>query len=145
MIVSNNSGVACDCASCGTPQWYDRGVCQGCSSASDVTHTWIARCATGGAPEGAPKAVLQLAAAAGDQLINVWADLVLLRGLSPYLVPPSHNLVQYSSPTWYVERGIEATVQYLVPADPGFAERLNRASLWANQSLLVRLVSTFEV
>jgi len=205
VIVSNNSGVACDCASCGTPQWYDRGVCQGCGSASDVAHTWIAQCAPGGAPTplwpfsgfpyertnhcpselaavlpksghhliisrcfpvssahrrnpvvGAcqngqsrvqrmrPKLFYNLRAAAGDQLINVWADLVLLRGLSPYLVPPSHNLVQYSSPAWYVERGIEATVSTLVPADPGFSERLNRASSWANQSLLVRLVATFE-
>lgn len=142
--VSTSSGVACDCAVCGTPQWYDHGVCQGCESGTDFEHTWIAQCDTGGTPKSPPDSILQLEGEVGDRLVTVWADLVLLRGLSPYLVPPTHSVVQYSSADWYVERGVQATVQYLVPADPGFAERLNRASSWANQSLLVRLVSTFE-
>jgi len=36
------------------------------------------------------------------------------------------------------------TVQCTVPTDPGFAEKLNRAGAWTNQSLLVRLMATFQ-
>lgn len=143
-VLSGNSGVACDCATCGSPQWYEHGVCCGCQSSAGFTHTWIARCETGGVPEAAPDPVLRLEVAAGDRLIDVWTDLVLLRGLSPYLVPSPHSVARYSSPAWYAERGIQATVHCGLPADPGFAERLNRASSWANQSLIVRMMTTFE-
>jgi hypothetical protein len=76
--------------------------------------------------------------------VDVWTSLVLVRGLSPYLTPAGQVVMQYSSPPWYVERGVDVTVQCSVPTDPGFAEKLNRASAWTNQSFLVRVVVTFE-
>jgi hypothetical protein len=78
------------------------------------------------------------------QLVEAWTNLVLVRGLSPYLTPSQQAVVQYRSAPWYIERGVDMTVQFTVPTDAGFAVRLNNASCWTNQSLLVRVVATIE-
>jgi hypothetical protein len=142
--MSTNTGVACECNTCGGPQWYDHGVCQGCGTDQSIEFTWVARSGTGGTPSAAPAKELRLESGACVQLVDVWTNLVLVRGLSPYLTPAGQAVMQYSSPPWYVERGVDVTVQCTVPTDPGFAEKLNRASAWTNQSLLVRVVATFE-
>lgn len=143
--MNTNTGVACQCNSCGGPQWYDHGVCQGCRTNQGIEFTWVAKSGTGGTPAAAPAKELSLESGACVQLVDVWTNLILVRGLSPYLTPVGKAVIQYSSPPWYVERGVDVAVQCTVPTDPGFAEKLNRASDWTNQSLLVQVVVTFEV
>lgn len=142
--MSSQSGVACECSRCSGPQWYDEGVCQGCSSDQHLVSTWIARAASGGAPAPAPASSLALERGVSAQLVEVWTSFVLLRGLSPYLTLPSQAVARYRSPPWYRERGVDITVRATVAPDAGFADRLNRASYWTNQSLVVRAVATVE-
>ena len=40
MSVINNTGVACECSRCEGPQWYDSGLCLGCSTDLGITYTW---------------------------------------------------------------------------------------------------------
>lgn len=142
--MSTNTGVACECNTCGGPQWYDNGVCQGCGTDRGIEFTWVAKSERGGTPSGAPAEELRLLSGACVQLVHVWTNLVLVRGLSPYLTPAGQAVMQYSSPHWYVERGVDVTVQFTVPTDPGFTEKLNQASAWTNQSFLVQVVAIFE-
>ncbi|NIO04546.1 MAG: hypothetical protein GTN74_08005 [Proteobacteria bacterium] len=142
--MSKQTGVACECSGCGGPQWYEKGVCQGCGSEAGIAFTWVAKTEKGGTPSAAPTDVLRLEAGVGAQLADVWTNLVLVRGLSPYLTSSGQAVMQYSSAPWYVERGVDMTVQCTLPTDPGFADKLNRASSWTNQSFLVRIVTTFE-
>jgi len=143
--MSTDSGVACQCKSCARPQWYDHGDCQGCGTDKDIESTWVAtKPCKGSTPSAAPARKLCLESGACAQLVDIWTDLVLVRGLSPYLMPAGQAFMQYSSPPWYVERGVDVTVQCSVPSDPGFADKLNRAGAWTNQSLLVRIMATFE-
>lgn len=140
--MSTATGVACECTKCSTPQWYDNGVCQGCRSGSDIQFTWIANPKEGGRPPGAPGHTLQLEPGARTQLIEIWDNLVLLRGLTPHLKPGGSGVVEYSTPPWYVKRGVRCTVRFAKPwREP---EKLNRASGWTNQSFIVRAVATFE-
>lgn len=142
--MNTNSGVGCECMICGGPQWYDDGVCQGCQSDTAVSYTWIARSAAGGVPSAAPAYDLHFESGATAELVRVWDNLVLLRGLCPYLTSSGPAVAHYSSAPWYVERGVHMTVQCTVPTDSGFADRLNSASSWANQSLLIRILATIE-
>jgi len=142
--MNTNTGVACNCTGCSDPQWYDAGKCQGCNSDTNITFTWIATTEQGGIPSAAPGNLLQLEKGVGAQLVEVWTNLVLLRGLSPYLTPSGQSIVQYSSAPWYKARDVDATVHFTVSLNTAFSEKLNRASTWTNQSLLVRIQATFE-
>jgi hypothetical protein len=58
--MSTNTGVVCECNTCGGAQWYDNGVCQGCSTDQGIEYTWVAKSGMGGAPSAAPAKELRL-------------------------------------------------------------------------------------
>lgn len=143
--MSKQTGVACECSGCSGPQWYENGACQNCGSIDKVNYTWLAKADQGGVPQQAPSKELLLQAGATAQLADVWSNLVLLRGLSPHLSSAGQSVMKYSSAPWYVQRGIDMTIQCAVPTDSAFTDRLNRASSWTDQSFIVRAIATFEV
>lgn len=143
--MNTNTGVACQCSTCGGPQWYDQGVCQGCTTDKGIASTWVgSRTLTGGNPEPEPANRLWFKRGTCDELLKVWTNLVLLRGLSPYMASPGQSFIGYRSAPWYRVRDVDIRVEFTVPTDPGFPDRLKQAGNWANQSLLVRIMATLE-
>lgn len=141
-----NTGVACECTNCGSTQWYDSGICQGCHSDAGIQFTWVvAKAARGGGPKPAPAHLLQLQQGVSAQLVNIWTNLILVRGLTPVQPASREAVSHYVSPGWYRQRGVECSVRFFGRSgDHNSAEQLNRAADWANQSFVVRLVVTFE-
>ena len=138
------SGVACHCATCTRPQWHDNGMCQGCRSDGAIQYSWIARAEPGGWPSPPPRDTLQLEPTALNQLIDSWTSLVLVRGLTPHMGAAS-GASAIHAPPWYRLRGVRCSVRFEEPApDRTLAEKLVRASDWANQSFIVRTFLTFE-
>ena len=135
-----NTGVACQCKNCPGPQQYGSGVCQGCKKSEAIEFTWIAKKAKGGGQCPAPCKMFRLNSGACAQLIDSWTNLVLLRGITPYLTGAYHSESgEIRSPEWYVQRGVNCSVQFKELAeDPNFSEKLNSASAWTNQSFVVR-------
>ncbi len=142
--MNTNTGVACECSKCNEPQWYEYGVCKGCNSYQNIKYTWIASSKKNEIPCAAPNNEMHLESGASAKLVDVWTNLLLVRGLTPYLTSDSHVVVQYSSADWYKARGINFTVQCTVPIDSEFSKKLNKASAWTNESFLVRIMVTFE-
>lgn len=141
--MTSQTGIACHCGECNQPQWFSDGRCGGCASPDRVEYTWVAKATDGGVPSAAPSAELVLQAGATSELARIWSNLVVLRGLSPYLTDV-RAVAEYSSAPWYVQRGVDTTVRIAVPSDPDFGRKLNRASAWTNQSFVIRLTSVFE-
>jgi hypothetical protein len=137
--MATNTGIACKCSSCNSPQWYAHGICQGCNSVDSIEYTWV-----GNPQEVDSRPQLKLTAGVVSELTNIWSDFIRVRGLSPYLEAGGEAELTFSSPDWYQQRGISFTVQCRVPVASNFGENLNRASAWTNKSLLVRLIATFE-
>ena len=142
---SMSTGTACECKTCGTTQWYDAGVCQVCHSDAGIQFTWAAKPVTGGLPSSAPDDTLALQPGASAQLVSIWTNLILVRGLTPVHPASSAALSQYDSPRWYRQRGVLCSVQFSNQSgDHSSSDQLNRAADWVNQSFVIRLVATFE-
>jgi len=136
------TGVACECSKCKGPQWYDHGICKGCNSSQEIKYTWIAR----QDKNDVPNKIMRLKSGASSKLVDLWKNLLLVRGLTPYLQSNNNSsiVVQYSSADWYKIRGVNFTVQCPLPIDPEFVKKINKASAWTNESFVVRIITTFE-
>jgi hypothetical protein len=139
--MTTDTGARCLCTGCGEPQWYDHGLCVGCGTDKNIDYTWVVG---RGALWEAPARTFELEEGASRQLVEIWTNFILLRGLSPYFSSGAEALVQFSSPGWYMQRAVSFSVRCAVPVDSTFFQDLNRASTWTNQSLLVRILATLE-
>jgi hypothetical protein len=135
-----NTGVACECGNCTGPQWYDRGACQTCGSDATIQHTWVVD-GGGSSPPAAPHDALQFESGLTAQLISIWTNLVLVRGL----MPVTANSDGYETPPWFEQRGVRCSVRFSESADDSTAlEQFGRAREWTNQAFVLRVVATLE-
>jgi hypothetical protein len=75
------------------------------------------------------------------QIVSIWTNLILLRGL----MPVTANSSGYETPPWYSQRGVRCSVRFSGSAGDGITpEQFEQAREWTNRAFVLRMVATLE-